>query len=225
MSKHTHSQRQSPNNIAPLLLCAAFLSTAFGGASGSTDYSPRTLYQLLSTAEIVVVGTIQSVSETTYELAISRVLFGSVESDVLSVERIDRAPLGVRAMSYAREQEVVLFATSSGGATWRPTGLAGEGELAAIEGSVFAQAVAGSADRWVRVPVPGTQASAYAFDRNTFMDAISGFFVCFAAIRNGGLPQRCSARDLITYGESSALAAHLARIAGRVLTQGDQKPN
>ncbi len=182
------------------------------------DYAQMTLFQLLTRAEIVVSGTVQEVSDDTYELDVVQAFRNAGSQDILTVERVDLLRLGDRWADYARGQQVVLFAQVSDteSATVAPLGAAGEGELPVVAQMVHPTALSRPPADMTRATYLGGSRAYYRVEADTFQDAIAGFFDCYRPTDRGRIARLCDDLALQDYRQLSWLAAHISGIADRL---------
>ncbi len=194
-----------------LFLCVPAFAEAW-------DYSPLTLYRLLTDADIVVFGDIGKLSEDSYELAVRRTYRPADAPEVMQVARTDTNEISERRAEYREGQSVYVFAKRGTrvGDPIRPLGKAGEGELPAEEGTVYVRELSRPPERLGRATQPAGTVTAYRLDAEEFDDAIAGFEQCYRSAGSDRLTRVCNDDQQDAYRSKNWLAAHLAGIADRL---------
>ena len=96
--------------------------------------APTPLGELIGSADVVVVGTIEEVDEAGVRVAVEEVLAGELEAEAILVERFPAPAESPRWAPYAAGQSVVLFlerrcTRGDRRADWTIMGRIGEGEI------------------------------------------------------------------------------------------------
>jgi len=189
------------------------------------DYDPMTLFQMLMTADTVVSGEITRVEAATYDLEVQQSFVPAKTPAVLSVRRIDEAPMASRWTGYASGQEIVLFAKSGDGdnAPLTPLGAAGEGEVPRDGQAVYLPNLAPTDRTPGSAEVAGGIVTGYRVGADEFSAAMEGFFHCFSRVpgkapaKGPKLERLCDNAELASFRAQSWLAEHLVGISERVI--------
>lgn len=197
---------------------AIFCFVSVPAVAAAWDYSPMTLFRLLTDADIVVSGDITNLSEDSYQLAVRRAYRPGDLPEVIQVVRIDTYPVPERWTEYREGQLVFVFADrgEQAGDPIHPLGAAGEGELPIENDMVHVRALSHPHAGLKPVTMPGGMLRAYGLDVDEFDRAIAGFDGCYqAAGARNRLMRICDGDQRDAYRNLNWLASHLAAIAER----------
>lgn len=196
---------------------AAFWVALVPVAWAGTDYSPMTLFQMLTHADIALRGHVRNVTEGRYEIVVERTYHPAETPSSVVVLRTDTYPPDTRSGRFAEGQSVVILAEAAGEGVVRPLGAAAEGEMPSEGRNVYVRAFARPPASLVRTEVPGGTYSAYRVDVDVFDEAVAGFYACYRTPERRTIERICDADARDDYQRSSWLAAHLAGIAERLV--------
>ncbi|MCV3274070.1 hypothetical protein MUB52_21765 [Roseobacter sp. WL0113] len=191
------------------------------GLPASSDYGPLTLFQLLIASDVVVIGDVQRLEESQYDLKLTQSFRGANPSETLQILRENVYPHETRSGDFAVGQPITLFGNRAEDMLVRPLGRAAEGEILRDAEHVYVRAMSRPPATLIRVDVPGGEGKAYRIEAEVFDQALEGFFGCYDLTEQEDFSRRCSNQALASYQQSSWLAAHLAGIAERRIRRGD----
>ncbi|HYR30118.1 MAG TPA: hypothetical protein VEU30_16755 [Thermoanaerobaculia bacterium] len=136
---------------------------------------PLPLGEVISSADVVAVGTIEKVSASTFTLAVDDVLIGKTDAKRIEIEKFAASAESPRWAPYARGQSVIVFLAHQRCGPFRILGRLGEGEIPLDAKFAYFHG------RYVDVLQPdwyevdGRRVYLQRFDRAMTMDAIRGF--------------------------------------------------
>jgi hypothetical protein len=172
------SSRSASSICRALLVVLLLLASA---VSARADYVPPALSWMVLTSDVIVRGTIISVSERTFRVRVRRSIAGNV-GRTIEVERFTDWACASRWAPYAVGQEVVLFLRADGH-RYRIQSAGGEGEMPIVNGVVHVS------DAWNELapgatmashPVYGGQLHGFRLDADELLDAVAAARRCFA---------------------------------------------
>ena len=179
---------------------------------GEADYRPFPLFELIATAELIVVGTIAEVNDDTFRLKTTKVIRGTA-ADEIEIKRFIDWNGNDRWADYQRGQELLLFLfreSQSLEAAWLILGAGGQGEMLFEGEAVYCHGLFLAGFPQKKYSVQGGQLTGYRFSREVFLAAVEEYSGCFR-MKEGqsGKPRRlvknCPDETLEAYRTRSAL--------------------
>jgi hypothetical protein len=185
------------------------------------DYQPLPLTELFAGSDLVALGTIAAVDESTFLVKDYNVLFGAAPSAPLMVKRFRDWSGNARWAPYRVGQKVLLFLAAAGDKApagepvWRIRGRGGEGEMPVEDGFVYCQGLylEGFARRTHDVQQGALQG--YRFVLEDFLSALQGYNRCYRLSvqeckrRTVSIQRVCDGQALERYRERSPLQRYL----------------
>jgi hypothetical protein len=147
------------------------------------DYEPIPLPRMIGMAELIIIGSVNELADSTFVFRIEEVLKGENSGELLLVKPyIPNKFDGPRTQPYALGQRYVLFLLRYEGAPtiWHIMGYGGEGEMP-VEGEFvyFAGQYIEGLERKSYV-VEGLNRPLQQYDLNIFKDAVMDYDLCFS---------------------------------------------
>lgn len=201
--------------LAAVAAWLLILTPALGAPAAS--YVRYRTFELAGEADVVLVGTISSVSRKTFELEVERVIAGGDAPRAIAIERFEDWMCARRWDEYRRGQRVLLF-------LWRPTskgkpftilGAGGEGEMPLLGDDVLVRGyrVRGYPDG--SYPVDGVEVEGASVALSELAHAVTGFRSTFGrreagrTLRGQRVWHPLDPDVLEAYRSSSPTARHL----------------
>jgi hypothetical protein len=100
------------------------------------QYQKMEIFEMIGTADLVVMGTIKEVKPLTFTVEVSDRLLGDDAGAVVEVEKFKVAKNAKRWGKYLPGETVLVFLKKDAGA-WKLQGVGGEGEKLVLEGEVY----------------------------------------------------------------------------------------
>ena len=149
------------------------------------DYALIPFTRLIGMADLIVIGSVEEVGDSTFEFHVDEFLLNHHDSKSISVTKYIPAEMFVpRALPYVKGQQFSLFLSKteqdSTDRPWRILGLAGEGEMP-VEGEFIYFAVYDLNGLEYKLrEVQGVFRNLQRFNLNDFIDAIKNYHTCFS---------------------------------------------
>jgi hypothetical protein len=219
-----------PAGVAPMtpVLChwltPAVLFMVLIGGPARADYQPLPLTELFATSDLVALGNIAAVDETTFVVEDYQVLAGAPPEAPLVVKRFRDWSGNARWSPYRAGQRVLLFLTAaestpSGKPIWKIRGLGDEGEMPVEDGYVYPQGIYLDGFVQQQYEVQHGRLQGYRFVLEDFLSALHGYNRCYRADVQEGkrrqvtIHQICDAQALQRYRDASPLNRYLVRLS------------
>lgn len=181
------------------------------------DYQPFPLFELIATAELIVVGTVAEVNDATFRLKTTRVIRGTA-ADAIEIKRFIDWNGNDRWADYQRGQELLLFLfkeSRSLEAAWLILGAGGQGEMLIEGDAVYCHGLFLAGFPQKKYSVQGGELTGYRFASDVFLAAVEDYSRCFQMKETQpGKPRvlvkNCPGGTLEAYRTRSALHRFLA---------------
>jgi len=153
-------------------------------ARGIVDYEPMSLPSLIGLADLVIVGQVTEVSDSTFDFQVDEVLVNEYPRESIIVAKFSPPEIfAPRAMPYTAGQRFVLFLEKSEGDSvdlaWKVLGFAGEGEMPVENGFVYFAAVNVRGLERKQYEVHGVTRFLQRFSLDNFCNAVKDYRECF----------------------------------------------
>jgi hypothetical protein len=194
-------------------------------AAVALDFEPMSLDRLIRSADLVVVGSVESASEDRFTLRVSDLIAAPHISKTVTIKR-NKDWSGDQGPGLYREgQGMLVFAektkpdVAAKSPPWRVLGFESEGVLPSDGEHVYYTGGALEGFEAETYDLDGVRLTGYRFELSDFIDAVTADRACFghAPARNEAAPEQsevlCSESELVAFRDNTTLGPYLIRQA------------